>query len=146
MAKSFRTKVDTEASLVLHFHRRLLRQPTNEEIMGPLTITIAAIVALFSFGCTPATATYPSYERTMAKYAPPGEVEGSPAEGAPCDGMGDGCDCPRFWHHDRWVYRCGDQFVYWHYGYWYYYPHPHFYYFHEPSTNPGAKRRRITKE
>jgi hypothetical protein len=66
----------------------------------------------------------------MAKYAPPGELEGVPVgtDIAVCPEYPGECDCPRVWYHDHWVYHCDDMWVYWHHGYWYHYPHFHVYY------------------
>ena len=73
---------------------------------------------------------YPSYQRTIAKYTPPGELQGVPLdpEAAVCPEFPGECYCPRIWYRDQWVYNCDGRWIYWHHGYWYHYPHFHVYY------------------
>jgi hypothetical protein len=92
-----------------------------------------------------AVSTYPSYERAIAKYRPrkdPGEK----ADAVKCDGNGDGCDCPRIWQYDRWVYHCDGRYLFWHHGYWYYYGNPYFHYFSGPYHGQSSKGRRVRQE
>ena len=108
-------------------------------------VTIFGVIFLyFLSGCTPVKATYPSYENVMAKYQPNGEMEGIKGENDQCDD--EGCDCPRFWYRNHWVYHCDDDYYYWYHGDWYYYPHPHIYYFEGPRYYPSGPGRRITKD
>jgi hypothetical protein len=109
--------------------------------MKPLLVIVSAGAAmwLLSSCATRAVSTYPSYERTLARYSPP------PAEGIPAANPGydspEDCDCPRVWYRDRWIYHCDEEWLYWHAGYWYYYPHMHVYYYHGvPRVYPGTGR------
>ena len=108
-------------------------------------VTIFSLIGmLFSWGCTYATATYPSYQRAIALHAGNGAMVGVQEQAAHCDAQG--CDCPRVWHRDRWVYHCDDRFYYWYDGTWYYYPDPYFYYFDMPPPYPETPGRRITQQ
>ena len=100
--------------------------------MRKIFITISLLTGLFLFlACASrARSQYPSYQRTQAKYAPEGALEGVPVgSGAVvCPEYPGECDCPRVWYDGHWVYHCDGRWIYWHHGYWYHYPHFHVYY------------------
>ncbi len=102
--------------------------------------TISILCALLIVSCGPSIENrYPSYERTIAKYAPPGEYEGVRLADSSHAPHSPGCDCPRIWYHGHWVYYHGGRWVYWDHGYWYHYP---YFYIHYHRGVPYAYRSR----
>lgn len=97
-------------------------------------------LAVMWLSCAPrATSTYPSYERTVARYGLAGD-DGYPIDDAVCVAPDD-CDCPRVWYRDHWVFDCDGRWIYWRDGYWYHYPHFHIYYYEGmPRVHRGSVR------
>ena len=94
------------------------------------TIVCVIFAFLMTFGCaTSYTSYYPSYEDTMAKYAPPGDQPYEKCDDASMYPDSDQCDCPRVWYVNHWVYYYHGSWIFWHHGFWYYYPYFDWYYF-----------------
>lgn len=104
----------------------------------------SVVALLILAGCASrAVSRYPSYQRTVAKYAGPGDFDGVPLpQGTDlCPDFPAECNCPKVWYQSGWVYHCGDYWIYWHHGYWYHYPYFQVYpYAGGPVVHQGPSR------
>ncbi len=94
------------------------------------TIINIILAVFWAIACGPSfESRYPSYQHTIAKYAPPAEYEGVKLVDPNTFPSSRYCDCPRVWYHDHWVYYYRGHWIYWDYGLWHYYPGFHVYFY-----------------
>lgn len=109
-------------------------------------LTCSSLVIAGALGCAPAAISgYPSYEETVAKYAPPGRYAATPLGAASGLRVPADCDCPRVWYDDHWVYYWDGHWVYWDQGIWYRYPVFYVYYHEDLLHVYDGRTRGITK-
>jgi hypothetical protein len=104
-------------------------------------VSTAAAALLGASACGPSRpGAYPSYEATVAQYAPPGDYVPAAEDGHDGHFHGVACGCQRVWYHDRWVYDYHDRWEYWDGGWWWY---PAFFEYGPP---PGAPVHGIRRD